>query len=110
MKHSEITEKIIGAAYKVHNGLGFGFLEKVYQNALMIELKKAGLNALKEESVSVYYDGEVVGEYVADIIVERKVILELKAVSQLVDKREVQLVKAPVKRVCNPRVGGYKPL
>ena len=92
MKYSGLTEQIIGAAHKVHNGLGFGFLEKVYQNALMIELQQAGLSAEKEASVNVYYNGEVVGDYVADIIVERKVVLELKAVSKVVDKHEVQLV------------------
>ena len=92
MKHSYITEKIIKAAYKVHNVLGFGFLEKVYQNALIIELRKTGLNVLSERPIAVYYENEVVGEYVADIIVEGKVILELKAVKELIEIHEVQLV------------------
>jgi len=92
MKHSNITEKIIKAAYKVHNVLGFGFLEKVYQNALIIELGKTGLNVLSERPITVYYANEVVGEYVADIIVEGKVILELKAVKELIAIHEVQLV------------------
>ena len=92
MKHSNITEKIIKAAYKVHNVLGFGFLEKVYQNALIIELGKTGLNVLSERPITVYYENEVVGEYIADIIVEGKVILELKAVKELIAIHEVQLV------------------
>lgn len=92
MKYSDITEQIIGAAYKVHNVLGFGFLEKVYQNALIIELRKMGLSILSEESITVYYENEIVGEYVADIVVEGKVILELKAVKELTEIHEVQLV------------------
>lgn len=92
MKYAELTEKIIKAAYKVHNVLGFGFLEKVYQNALAIELKKIGLNITAEAPLSVYYEDEPVGQYVADIIVEDKVILELKAVKQLAEIHEVQLV------------------
>ena len=92
MKHSELTEKIIKAAYQVHNVLGFGFLEKVYQNALAIELKKIGLNITAEAPLTVYYEDEPVGQYVADIIVEGKVILELKAVKQLAEIHEVQLV------------------
>jgi GxxExxY protein len=72
--------------------LGFGFLEKVYQNALIIELRKMGLSILSEETITVYYENEIVGEYVADIIVEDKVILELKAVKELTQIHEVQLV------------------
>ncbi|RLB78979.1 MAG: GxxExxY protein, partial [Deltaproteobacteria bacterium] len=70
MKYSKLTEKIIKAAYTVHNVMGFGFLEKVYQNALMIELRKTGLSILSEEPITVYYENEIVGEYVADIVVE----------------------------------------
>ncbi len=92
MKYSNLTEKIIKAAYTVHNVLGFGFLEKVYQNALIIELRKTGLNVLSEEPITVYYENEIVGQYVADIIVEKKVILELKAVKDLAIIHEVQLV------------------
>lgn len=92
MKYSKLTEKIIKAAYTVHNVLGFGFLEKVYQNALMIELRKTGLSILSEEPITVYYENEIVGEYVADIVVEGKVILELKAVKELTEIHEVQLV------------------
>ncbi len=92
MKYSKLTEKIIKAAYTVHNVMGFGFLEKVYQNALMIELRKTGLSILSEEPITVYYENEIVGEYVADIVVEGKVILELKAVKELTEIHEVQLV------------------
>lgn len=92
MKYSNFTEKIIKAAYTVHNVLGFGFLEKIYQNALIIELRKMGLNILSEEPIIVYYENEIVGQYVADIIVEKKVILELKAVKDLAIIHEVQLV------------------
>ena len=92
MKYSDLTERIINAAYRVHNFLGFGFLEKVYQNALMIELIRMGLNAYSEKPIKVFYRDEIVGEYIADIIVENKVILELKAVKDLAEIHEVQLV------------------
>ena len=92
MKYSDLTEKIIKAAYTVHNVLGFGFLEKVYQNALVIELRKMGLSVLSEKPITVYYENETVGEYVADLVVEGKVILELKAVKELNEVHEVQLV------------------
>ena len=92
MKYSDLTERIINAAYRVHNFLGFGFLEKVYQNALMIELIGMGLKASSEMPIKVYYRNEIVGEYIADIIVEDKVILELKAVKDLAEIHEVQLV------------------
>jgi len=92
MKYSDLTEKIIKAAYTVHNVLGFGFLEKVYQNALVIELRKMGLNILKEKPITVYYENEMVGEYIADVIVEDKVVLELKAIKELAEIHEVQLV------------------
>ena len=91
MKHQELTAKIIECAYKVHNTLGFGFLEAVYQNALMIELQKAGLKAEKEKRIQVCYDNQVVGDYLADIIVEEKVILELKSVKDLHPAHEAQL-------------------
>ena len=83
MKHKELTGKIIECAFKVHNSLGFGFLENVYRNALMIELSKANLSADMERRIQVNYDGQVVGDYVADIVVEDKVILELKSVKEM---------------------------
>ena len=91
-KHADLTEKIIGCAYKVYNQLGAGFIEKIYENALMIELKNAALNAQQQYPVKVYYQDILIGDYVADIVVEEKVIVELKAVSQLTKAHEVQLV------------------
>jgi len=77
-KHSDITEKIIKAFYKVYNTLGYGFLEKVYQNSLFIELVAMGLLVNKQEQIKVYYEDKEVGEYYADLIVEGSVIVELK--------------------------------
>ena len=90
-KHTEVTEKIIKAYYNVYNKLGYGFLEKVYENAFMIELKKFKLKGESQRAIKVYYDGEEVGFYVADIVVEDCVILELKAAESLCDEHEAQL-------------------
>jgi GxxExxY protein len=92
MKHKELTAKIIDCAYKVHRELGFGFLESIYQNALVIELTKAGLQSEREKRIQVYYGGKVVGDFIADILVEGKVILELKSVSQVHPAHEAQLI------------------
>ncbi|MCK4283547.1 MAG: GxxExxY protein [Candidatus Brocadiae bacterium] len=92
MKYADLTEKIIGAAYAVYNALGYGFLEKVYENALCIELRKAGLRVQQQYAVQVRYKGELVGDYVADLLVEDKVIVEAKALSALQAVHEVQLV------------------
>ena len=92
MKHQDLTSKIIQCAYKVHNTLGFGFLETVYQNSLLIELLKSGLQAEKEKRIKVYYNDHLVGEYAADIIVENKVILELKSVKDLHPAHSAQLI------------------
>ena len=92
LKHHDITEKIIGAAYEVHNTLGSGFLEKVYQNSLAIELKSLDFLVDMEKPIKVHYNGEVVGDYIADIIVDDKVILEIKAIKELSSIHEVQLV------------------
>ena len=78
-----ITEKIIGSAYTVANSLGSGFLEKVYENALAHELAKAGLHVVQQAAISVMYDGVIVGDYVADLLVENEILLELKAVKAL---------------------------
>jgi len=91
LKHKELTEKVIQCCFKVHNTLGFGFLEKVYENALVIELSKAGLDAKQQYPIQVYYDGEIVGDYQADILVEDKVILELKSIDRIADIHEIQL-------------------
>ncbi len=91
-KHSEITEKIIKAFYKVYNSLGYGFLEKVYENALFIELVAMGLLVEKQKQIKVYYDGKDVGEYFADLFVEGCVIVELKAAESLCEEHEFQLI------------------
>ncbi len=92
MKDDDFTQKIIGGAYKVHNSLGSGFLEKAYENALRIELEKLGLNIKQQEPVNVTYEGQVVGEYYADLWVDGRVVIELKAVQTLTQRHEVQLV------------------
>jgi GxxExxY protein len=91
-KHQELTEKIIKAAQNVHNTLGYGFLEKVYHNAMVLELRKMGLEVVSEKPITVYYDSQVVGEYIADIVVADKVILEIKAVQTINPTHEAQLV------------------
>ena len=92
MDTNELTERIIGCAYQVHNELGLGFLEKVYENALRIEIEKAGLEVQQQHPVPVHYHGQVIGDFYADLIVESRVILELKAVLNLAKEHEVQLV------------------
>ena len=92
MKHEELTQKIIGAFYTVYNTLGYGFLEKVYENALAIELRKMDLQVASQQPINVYYDGQIVGEYYADLVVEDTVIVELKAVRSLVNENEAQLL------------------
>ncbi len=91
-KHADLTEKIIGAFYRVYNTLGYGFSEKAYENALAIELRKLGLKVEQQARIVVYYEGEVVGEYQADLVVNDVVIVELKAVRQLADEHEAQLL------------------
>ena len=91
-KHSELTEKIIKAFYKVYNTLGYGFLEKVYENALLLELKNMDLHALSQEPIKVSYEGVIVGEYFADVLVDGKVILEIKAAKTLLNEHEAQLL------------------
>ena len=91
-KHSEITEKIIKAFYKVYNALGYGFLEKVYENAMFMELVSMGLIVEKQKQIQVYYEGKEVGQYFADLIVEGDVIVELKASESLCEEHEFQLI------------------
>lgn len=91
--HEETTDIIIKCFYKVYNELGFGFLEKVYENALLIELRSQGLKAEKQIPVPVYYLGSNVGNYFADIIVDDKVIIEIKAGENgLIEEHQLQLV------------------
>jgi GxxExxY protein len=102
-KLNEVTERIIGCAYAVSNGLGVGFLEKVYENALIHELRKAGLNAGQQQPIKVLYDGVIVGDYFADIVVEESVIVELKAVKTFDNIHFAQCVnylRATGMRVC----------
>jgi len=88
----ELTETIIGCAYNVANVLGNGFLERVYENALAHELRKKGLLVEQQHPMSVQYDGVTVGEYLADLLVEAKVLVELKAVKQIEDIHKAQCI------------------
>jgi GxxExxY protein len=91
--HEDLTEIIIQCFYKVYNQLGFGFLEKVYENAMLIELKNAGLLTAKQVAIDVYYEEQPVGNYYADLVVEDKIIIELKAgEGVLIEEHELQLV------------------
>lgn len=90
--HEEITEKIIKSYFKVYNTLGYGFLEKVYEKALAIELRKNGVEVKCQHPISVLYEGEIVGEYFADIIVNNIVVIELKATKELSEENECQLI------------------
>jgi GxxExxY protein len=87
---NQITEAIIGCAFKVANEMGSGFLEKCYENAMMIELRNVGLNAIQQHPVPVLYQGQLVGEYFADLFVEGLVIVELKAVRNFDDAHTAQ--------------------
>jgi len=79
MKHGELTEEIIRIFYKVYNTLGYGFLERVYENALKIEFRKAGIDFENQVPVQVFYEEEIVGDYVADFIIDGRVVVEVKA-------------------------------
>jgi len=92
MEYEEVTEKIIGCAYRVYNKMGFGFLESVYEKCLLIEMQKTGLKTESQKPITVSYENEIVGEFVADIIVNNAIIVELKSVKQIVKAHEVQLV------------------
>ena len=92
MEYEELTNTIIGCAFRVYNILGYGFLESVYEKAMLIELNKAGLRAEFQKEILVHYDGQIVGEFKADIFVEDVIIVELKSVRMLSKAHEVQLV------------------
>ncbi len=92
LQNKDLTEKIIRAFYKVYNELGFGFLEKVYENALFMELRAMGLFCIKQRPIQVYYNTQIVGEYYADIMVNDSIILELKAAENLAEEHELQLI------------------
>ncbi len=90
--YKEITDKIIHSFYAVYNTLGYGFLEKVYENAMMLELIEKGMLAQKQNPIKVHYRERLIGEYFADIMVEGKVIIELKAAEAIVQEHELQLI------------------
>lgn len=92
-KHKEITDKILYAFFKkVYHQLGYGFLEKVYENAMASELRRMGLQVEQQARIAVYYEGEIVGEYFANLLVENKVIVELKATRVISEDHEAQLL------------------
>ena len=92
MEYKDLTEKIIGCAYRVYNKMGFGYLESVYEKCMLIEVRKAGFDIESQKPIRVEYDGDVVGDFIADILVNDTVLLELKSVRKLVEAHEVQLV------------------
>ena len=92
MEHEVLTRTIIGCAYRVFNAMGHGFLESVYENCMMIELRKLGITVDNQHPIKVYYEGQEVGKFEADLLVEGKVIVELKAVRTLLMVYGVQLV------------------
>ena len=91
-EHEEVTRDIIGSAFEVHQILGYGFLEKVYQKAMQVELIRRGLDAQIEHKIVVYYKGAIVGKYQADLFVDNKVIVELKVARQYNSEDEAQLL------------------
>jgi len=93
LKHGDITDVILRVFYKkVYHSLGYGFLERVYENAMAIELGQQGLAVDRQYKIDVYYESIIVGEYHADLVVEKKVIIELKAVPRLLPQHEAQLL------------------
>lgn len=92
MEYENITREIIGCAYRVYNAMGFGFLESVYEKCLIIELRQTMLRVESQKAIPVTYAGHSVGDFTADLVVEEKVIVELKSVQRLVKAHEVQLV------------------
>ena len=92
LKFSEITQKVIGAYFDVYNDLGFGFLERVYHNAMYFELLSRGLKVESQKGIKVYRKGHLVGSYYADLLINEVVIVELKAVATLTEAHEKQLI------------------
>lgn len=91
-KHSELTSAIINAFYDVYNTLGYGFLEKVYENTPVYELRKRGFMVNQQSALNVYYDGLIVGQYFADLLVEDAVVVEIKAAEGIAEEHEAQLL------------------
>ena len=92
IKYKTLTEKIIKIFYKIYNTLGYGFLERVYENAMMIEFKREGITAFSQYAIKVFYEDEIVGEYFVDILVDDKVIVEIKATKNLALENDAQLI------------------
>jgi GxxExxY protein len=92
LKHEQITKSVIGCAFEVINELGAGFLESVYEKALLLTLRRKGLSAVSQYPVKVMFRGECVGDFYADIFVEEKVIVELKAVKTIAPEHEAQVI------------------
>lgn len=92
LMEGDLTKRIIGAAMEVHNNLGSGFLEKVYENALAIELRSQGMVVEQQKAMTIRYEGQIVGEYVADTVVEERVLLELKTADQICDAHCAQML------------------
>ena len=92
IKYKELTDKIIKIFYRVYNKLGYGFLETIYENAMMIEFKRESIPAVSQSAIKVFYEDEIIGEYFADILVDDKVIVEIKAAKNLVVENEAQLL------------------
>ena len=92
LEHEAVTKQVIGAFYEVYNGLGTGFLEKVYENALAIELDQRGLQVEQQRHIPVHYRGRLVGEYFADVVVEDLVIVELKIAKKITNVHVGQLI------------------
>ena len=92
MDIDNLTYKVIGSAYKVHNILGAGFLEKVYENALILELKKLGIYARQQVKLPVFYEGEQVGLYFPDLWIDDRLIIEIKAILTLSPEHETKLI------------------
>lgn len=88
--HKELSYKIIGVAMQVHRELGFGFLEKVYENAMMVLLRKEMINSVQQAAITVHFMGVVVGEYYADILADDRIILELKSLEKITDAHKAQ--------------------
>ena len=92
MEINDLTHKVIGCAYKVHNVLGPGFLERVYENALKVELDKLGIEARQQSKLPVWYEGQPVGVFYPDLWIDKQLIIEVKAVQSLLPEHEIKLI------------------
>ncbi len=92
MLHDNLTERVIKAFYEVYNTLGYGFLEKVYENAMVLELQKGGLKVVQQAPIHVFYNGQIIGDYFADLLIEEKVIVELKSTKTISNEHIAQIL------------------